>query len=78
MTRRQGDDPLPWDDFDAVLDASDAYRRAFGEGPPAYAFRGMPGLARAIAAATAAGERLTTRTLAERLGVEPPPDEAII
>jgi hypothetical protein len=71
---------------DTVSDARDPldeavkrYVARFGEGPSVWQFMAWPAeLAREIDAAAARGERLTATDLYRRLGVEPPPPDAIL
>ncbi len=63
---------------EAMFRAVDAYRRRFGEAPPTWQFMGRPAeLARELRAAIRRGEPVTAEDLYRRLGVQPPPPDAI-
>ncbi len=64
---------------EAMFRAADAYRRRFGEAPPTWEFMGRPAeLARELRAAIRRGEPVTAAELYRRLGMTPPPPEAIL
>ena len=64
---------------EAMFRAADAYRRRFGEAPPTREFMGRPAeLARELRAAIRRGEPVTAAELYRRLGMAPPPTDAIL
>jgi hypothetical protein len=72
----RADADLPRDPLGAAVDA---YRAAFGEGPPVWQFMGdIPALIRELRAAVARGEPLTDEDLYRRLGQTPPPTGACL
>ena len=72
MTRR----PYP---HEVMFRMADAYRRRFGEPFGTWEFMGHPAeLARELRAAIRRGEPVTAEAMRERLGMAPPPPDAIL
>jgi hypothetical protein len=67
---------LPPDDEAEILQAANLYKRRFGEAAPLALFIETPGLAAALWDAVMFGRLLTEATLAARLKVELPPEDA--
>ena len=78
MTRRQGDGLPPAEDYERMFEMAEAYRAKFGVAVGVYQVMGRPAAVARELAALERGQPLSMDELYRRIGMTPPPDDAVL